>query len=43
MRYNCHINVEVCCSIKSIKYIYKGTDYVSFAVQDSGRLDASQL
>ena len=40
MRYNCHINVEVCCSIKSIKYIYKyiykGTDYASFAVQDSG-------
>ena len=40
MRYNCHINVEVCCSIKSIKYIYKyiykGTDCASFAVQDSG-------
>ena len=40
MRYNCHINVEVCCSIKSIKYIYKyiykGTDCASFTVQDSG-------
>ena len=40
MRYNCHINVEVCCSIKSIKYIYKyiykGTDCASFAVQGSG-------
>ena len=23
MRYNCHINVEICCSIKSVKYLYK--------------------
>jgi hypothetical protein len=38
MRYNCHINVEVCCSIKSIKYIYKyiykGHDCASFAVHE---------
>ena len=23
MRYNCHINVEIYCSIKSVKYLYK--------------------
>ena len=23
MRYNCHINVEICCSIKFAKYLYK--------------------
>jgi len=36
MRYNCHINVEVCSSIKCCKYlykyVYKGTDCASFAV-----------
>jgi len=36
MRYNCHINVEVCCSIKGVKYlykyIYKGSDCASFSV-----------
>jgi hypothetical protein len=37
MRYNCHINVEACCSIKSIKYIYKyiykGHDNASFSIE----------
>ena len=37
MRYNCHINVEVCCSIKSCKYLYKyihkGCDMASVAVR----------
>jgi len=23
MRYNCHINVEVCSGVKAIKYLYK--------------------
>jgi len=23
MRFNCHINVEICCSIESVKYLYK--------------------
>lgn len=39
MQYNCHINVEVCSSIKSVKYlykyVYKGHDCSSFAVQNS--------
>ncbi|RCV11597.1 hypothetical protein SETIT_2G199000v2 [Setaria italica] len=38
--YNCHVNVEVCCSIKSIKYIYKyiykGHDCSSFSVETCG-------
>lgn len=41
MRYNCNIIVEVCCSIKSIRYlhkhVYKGHDCASFAVQESGQ------
>ncbi|XP_062208911.1 uncharacterized protein LOC133910581 [Phragmites australis] len=36
MRYNCHINVEVCSSIKAVKYlykyVYKGHDRASFSV-----------
>jgi hypothetical protein len=40
MRYNCHINVEVCSSIKSVKYlykhIYKGHDRTSFSVDAKG-------
>nr|XP_051229452.1 uncharacterized protein LOC127347285 [Lolium perenne] len=37
MRYNCHINVEACSSIKAVKYlfkyIYKGHDRTSFAFE----------
>jgi hypothetical protein len=37
MRYNCHINVEACSSIKAVKYlfkyIYKGHDKASFACE----------
>jgi hypothetical protein len=37
MRYNCHINVEIYCSIKSVKYlykyIYKGHDRASYSVE----------
>jgi hypothetical protein len=36
MRYNCHINVEACSSIKAVKYqfkyVYKGHDQASFLV-----------
>ncbi|TVU09088.1 hypothetical protein EJB05_42528, partial [Eragrostis curvula] len=39
MRYNCHINVEISCSVKSVKYlykyIYKGHDRASFTVDKS--------
>jgi hypothetical protein len=37
MRYNCHINIEVCSSIKAVKYlfkyIYKGHDRASFVIE----------
>ncbi|KAK8933803.1 hypothetical protein KSP39_PZI015526 [Platanthera zijinensis] len=37
LKYNCHINVEICSSIKSIKYLYKyihkGPDSVAFQIQ----------
>jgi hypothetical protein len=40
MRYNCHINVEACSSIKAVKYlfkyIYKGHDRASFSVDPAG-------
>ncbi|KAK8935753.1 hypothetical protein KSP39_PZI013236 [Platanthera zijinensis] len=39
LKYDCHINVEVCSSIKSIKYLYKyihkGPDAIAFQVQPS--------
>ncbi|KAL6140312.1 hypothetical protein ACLB2K_058612 [Fragaria x ananassa] len=43
LRYNCHINVEVCGSIKSVKYlykyIYKGPDRVSLELQSNPEFD----
>jgi hypothetical protein len=39
--FNCHINVEACSSIKSVKYlfkyIYKGHDRASVAVRENGK------
>ncbi|KAB2620482.1 hypothetical protein D8674_043012 [Pyrus ussuriensis x Pyrus communis] len=39
LRYNCHINVEICSSIKSVKYlykyVYKGPDKVTVEFQDA--------
>jgi hypothetical protein len=39
MLYNCHINVEICSSIKVVKYqymyIYKGPDGASYLVDKS--------
>ena len=36
LRYDCHINVDICCTIKSVKYlykyVYKGPDKVAFEV-----------
>uniref|UniRef100_K4AMU8 ATP-dependent DNA helicase n=1 Tax=Setaria italica TaxID=4555 RepID=K4AMU8_SETIT len=41
--FNCHINVEACSSIKSVKYlfkyIYKGHDRASVAVREAGKKD----
>ena len=46
LKYNCHINVEVCCSIKSVKYIYKyvmkGPDMVTFGIKTSDEITAFQ-
>ncbi|KAL8558676.1 hypothetical protein ACOMHN_037769 [Nucella lapillus] len=39
-KFNCHINVEICSSIKSIKYVlkcvHKGTDQAVFQLQKAG-------
>ena len=39
LKYNCHINVEICCSIKSVKclykYVYKSPDRVSMEVRQA--------
>ncbi|XP_074313810.1 uncharacterized protein LOC141649005 [Silene latifolia] len=38
VKYDCHLNVEICSTIKAVKYmykyVYKGHDRVSFAVTD---------
>ncbi|XP_074307245.1 uncharacterized protein LOC141642356 [Silene latifolia] len=37
-KYDCHLNVEICCTIKAVKYmykyVYKGHDRISFAVTE---------
>ncbi|RCV37930.1 hypothetical protein SETIT_8G102700v2 [Setaria italica] len=47
MRYNCHINVEICNIIKSVKYlykyIYKGHDQTSFSVDAKGNEHRMQV
>ena len=48
MRYNCHINVEVCNSIKCAKYLYKyvfkGHDRVSASInQARANMDGKSL
>ena len=48
MRYNCHINVEVCSSIKCAKYLYKyvfkGHDRVSISIdQAQANMDGHPL
>lgn len=36
-RYNCHINVELCISVSSVKYlykyVYKGSDHASIEIE----------
>ncbi|XP_068340932.1 uncharacterized protein [Pyrus communis] len=43
LRYDCHINVEICASIKSVKYlykyVYKGPDRVTVEVQSDPQYD----
>ncbi|XP_068338961.1 uncharacterized protein [Pyrus communis] len=43
LRYDCHINVEICASIKSVKYlykyVYKGPDRVTIEVQSDPQYD----
>nr|XP_051197220.1 uncharacterized protein LOC127310601 [Lolium perenne] len=47
MRYNCHINVEACSSIKAVKYlfkyIYKGHDRASFSVDPAVQNDGEVI
>ena len=46
LKYDCHINVEVCSSIKSIKYLYKycykGPDRVAMEVHRDSYIDEVQ-
>jgi hypothetical protein len=46
LKYDCHINVEVCSSIKSIKYlykyVYKGPDRVAMEVHRGTNMDEIQ-
>jgi hypothetical protein len=38
-KYNCHINVEVCTSVRSVKYIhkyvFKGPDYATISIEEN--------
>ncbi|GBM34975.1 hypothetical protein AVEN_240342-1 [Araneus ventricosus] len=44
---NAHINVEVCASVKSVKYlykyVYKGRDAASVKIQKEGALDHDEI
>jgi len=46
LKYDCHINVEVCSSIKSIKYlykyVYKGQDRVAMEIHKGLIIDEVQ-
>ncbi|KAI5438213.1 hypothetical protein KIW84_024094 [Lathyrus oleraceus] len=46
LKYDCHINVEICSSIKSIKYlykyVYKDPDYVAMEVHKGSYMDEVQ-
>ncbi|XP_060129913.1 uncharacterized protein LOC132592021 [Zootoca vivipara] len=47
LNYNCHINVEVCASIKSVKYlfkyVYKGHDCANVVIQEQGTLNHDEI
>ena len=46
LKYNCHINIEICYSIKSVKYlykyVYKDPDCVSMEVRPGPNYDVVQ-
>ena len=46
LRYDCHLNVEYCASVKSVKYLYKytfkGGDRAAFGVQTNNRDEISR-
>ncbi|CAK8561548.1 unnamed protein product [Lathyrus sativus] len=46
LKYDCHINVEICSSIKSIKYlykyVYKGPDHAAMEVHKGSYMDEVQ-
>ena len=45
-KYNCHINVEYCCTVYAIKYhlkyIHKGNDQATLGVEDANNEDAEE-
>lgn len=45
-KYDCHINVEICCSVKAVKYlykyVYKGSDRASITVSNEAIIDEIQ-
>jgi hypothetical protein len=46
-KYEAHLNVEACCSVKAVKYLYKylykGHDCASLQIQASGTLDCDEI
>ncbi|XP_053164882.1 uncharacterized protein LOC128350484 [Hemicordylus capensis] len=47
LRYNCHINVEVCASVRSVKYlfkyVYKGHDCAKVEIQEPNTLNHDEI
>lgn len=47
LKYNCHINVEVCASVQSVKYlfkyVYKGHDCANINIKDSNVLSQDEI
>ena len=43
VKYNAHINVEICNSIKSCKYVYKGPDMASVSTEKLMMKDKRQI
>ncbi|UYV69336.1 hypothetical protein LAZ67_6003266 [Cordylochernes scorpioides] len=47
LRYNCHINVECCASVKSVKYlfkyVYKGHDCANISITEHATLNHDEI